>query len=348
MPPGCQRGTTANVTLAGTGLGDPLAVWLGAAATVTPSPSDTTVKDSTKIRARVAVPPNAPLGMHRIRLATADGLSNFRPFCIDGLPEVAETDQNHSPAAAQLIPVPCVVTGRADAEISDFFRFSVVAGQRISFEVLGRRLGSPFDPVVRLYDASGHELPAAASDDAPGLQSDSRLSHTFAAAGDYLVEIRDTTDRGGPDFWYRLRIGEFPCAITPLPAAGKRGAKTIVTFAGPQVDGVPPTEVQVPADPAVEAVSVAPVGRNGLSGWPVTLLVSDHDELTAGEAIGTLGQAQRLTSPCGVTGRFRQKGQKDHYVIAAKKGERYHIAAQTAEIMSPAEVYVIIRDGAGV
>src|SRR5205823_4940568 len=130
-------------------------------------------------------------------------------------------------------------------------------------------------------------------------------------------------------------------------AAAKRGSKVAVNFAGPQVEGVAPVEVQVPADPAIEAISIAPVGPTGLPGWPVTLLLSDHDELLAGDSIGTLAQAQRLTLPCGVTWRFLHKGQKDHFAVAATKGQRFRIAAQTAELLSPAEVYMTVRDGAG-
>src|SRR5205807_1099852 len=117
------------------------------------------------------------------------------------------------------------------------------------------------------------------------------------------------------DFWYRLRLGDFPCAIAPLPLAAKRGTKLAVGFAGPTVDGVAPVEVQVPADPAVEALTVTPVGPNGLAGWPVTLLVSDFDEALAGPSIGTPAQAQRLPVPSGVSGRFARKSQLDHFAF---------------------------------
>ena len=347
VPPGCQRGTTADVTLTGSGLVKPLSGWLDAAGRVTFPPDVTTGKDSTKIRARIEVPRDAAVGIHRLRIATDAGMTNFRPFCVDGMPEVAGSGENHSVAAAQLISAPCVVTGRVDAETSDYYRISVAAGQRMSFEVLARRLGSELDPILRLRDSAGRELPGAYSDDAPGLQTDARLTHTFATAGDYLVEVHDTTNRGGRDFGYRLRIGDFPCAVTPLPAAAKRGTKVAVSFAGTQVEGVGPVEMQTPADPAVEAINVTPIGLAGLAGWPVTLLLSDHDEVTAGDGIGTMGQAQHLAPPCGVTGRFLHKSQKDHFVIAAKKGQRFLIAAQTAELQSPAEVYVTVRDGAG-
>jgi tetratricopeptide (TPR) repeat protein len=46
--------------------------------------------------------------------------------------------------------------------------------------------------------------------------------------------------------------------------------------------------------PASKTSSSSP---NGLPGWPVSLLVSDHDELLAGASIGTPAQAQRLPVP---------------------------------------------------
>src|SRR5207244_3778513 len=236
--------------------------------------------DQTKLLVRLEVPKDAPIGFHTIRLATTRGLSNLRIFCVDDLPQVMEVDTNHSIATAQTVPIPCVVVGRADAEVTDYFKFKVAAGQRVSFEVLGRRLGSPFDPQISLHDIrTGHELPEAYSNDAPGLQTDSRLTYTFKEAGEYALEIRDVTYRGGPDFWYRLRIGDFPCATTPIPMAVKRGSQVSVGFAGPNVDGVHAVEVAVPDDPTVTTVAIAPTGSSGLHGWPVVLAVSDHEEM---------------------------------------------------------------------
>src|SRR5262249_37409588 len=154
---------------------------------------------------------------------------------------------------------------RADPEVKDYFKVTVKAGQRVSFEVLGRRLGGPLDPQITLFDArTGRDLPAGHNNDAPGLQADSRLTYTFKEAGEYLVEVRDAMYRGGADYWYRLRIGDFPCATAPVPMAARRGSKVSVHFAGPNVDGVAPVEVAVPSDPAVDTVWVAPRGANGL------------------------------------------------------------------------------------
>jgi hypothetical protein len=343
-----QRGTTLELTLTGTNLAEPTGLWTSFPAKVTVPADNNNGKDNAKLRVVLEVPKDAPLGFHGLRLATTRGLSNLRLFCIDDLPQVAEVETNHSKTTPQPVPVPCVVTGRADAEVSDYFKVSVKAGQRLSFEILGRRLGSAFDPQLALLDArTGRELPGGYSNDAPGLQTDPRLTYTFKEAGDYLIEVRDVMYRGGADFAYRLRIGDFPCATTPVPLAAKRGSKVSVQFAGPQVEGVPPVEVQVPTDPAVNTVWVVPVGPSGLPGWPVALAVSDLDEVQEQEPNNEPAQATRIPVPCGVTGRFQEKGDLDHYVFTAKKGQRLIIEAHTLELYSPTEVYLVLKDAKG-
>lgn len=347
-PLGVQRGTSLELTLTGTNLSDPTGVLLGFPATVTIPTDNNNGKDAGKLRVKLDVPKDAPLGFHALRLATTRGVSNLRLFCIDDLPQVLEVDTNRTKATAQAVPVPCVVVGRADAETNDYFKVNVQAGQRVSFEILGRRLGSAFDPQLTLFDAkTGKELPGGHSNDAPGLQTDPRLTYTFKDAGEYLVEVRDVQYRGGPDYWYRLRIGDFPCATTPVPMAAKRGGKVSVQFAGPAVEGVPPVEVAVPADPAVDTVWVTPRGPNGLSGWPVALAVSDFDELVEQEPNNEPAKANRLPVPGGVTGRFQEKSDLDHYVFTAKKGQRLIIEAQTIELYSPTEVYMVLKDAKG-
>jgi hypothetical protein len=344
------RGTALDLTLTGTNLAEPTALWTSFPAKVTIPTDNNNGKDPAKLRVHLEVPKEAPLGFHSIRLATARGLSNFRLFCLDDLPQVTEVETNHTKQMAQPVTAPCVVVGRADAEVSDFFRFGVKAGERLSFEVLGRRLGSAFNPQLILYQVAGsgaRELPGGQATDTPGLQADARLTYTFKDAGDYLVEVRDVTFRGGPDFWYRLRIGDFPCATAPLPMAAKRGTKATVNFTGPMVEGVTPVEVNVPADPAVNTVWVSPRGANGLSGWPVALAVSDHDELVEQEPNNEPAQANRVPVPGGITGRILEKGDRDHFVFTAKKGQRLIIEAHSLELYSTTEVYMVLKDAKG-
>jgi hypothetical protein len=348
VPLGMQRGTTLELTLTGTNLAGPTQLWTSFPAKVTIPAGLNNGLDNGKLRVRLEVPNDAPIGYHTIRLATSRGLSNFRLFCIDDLPQVLKVNTNRSKATAQALRSPCVVAGKAEAEVSDYYKIPVKAGQRLSFDVLGRRLGSTFDPQLTLYDAkTGRELPDGHSNDAPGCQTDPRLTYTFKQAGDVLVEVRDVMYRGGPDYWYRLRIGDFPCATTPIPMAARRGSKVKVGFAGPAVGGVAPVEVAVPTDPAVDTVWVAPRGPSGLHGWPVALAVSDHEEAVEQEPNNEPAKANRIAVPGGITARFQEKGDVDCFVFAARKGQRYAILAQTHELGSPTEVYMILKDAKG-
>jgi hypothetical protein len=348
LPLGMQRGTALELTLTGSNLAEPTGLWTSFPAKITIPTDAKNGTNPSSLRVRIEVPNTAPLGFHSIRLATRKGISNTRLFCIDDLPQVMETANNHEPKTAQLLPVPCVLVGRADAETTDYFKISVKPNQRVSFDILGRRLGSAFDPQITLLDAlTGRELPGGFSNDAPGLQTDARLTYTFKSSGDALIAVRDVSYRGGGDFHYRLRVGDFPCATTPLPLAAKRGSTVAVRFTGPTVDGVLPVVVQIPADPLVTAIQVAPRGPSGLHGWPVMLAVSDLDEQLETEPNNDAATANRLTVPGAITGRFEQKDDVDHFVFAAKMGKRYTIEVHTAEHLSPTEVYMVLKNDKG-
>jgi hypothetical protein len=348
-PISVQRGDTVELTLTGANLADPLAIWTSLSSAKVTIPTDANNgKDNAKLRVRLEVPRDASMGFHSLRVATARGMSNFRLFCVDDLPTVPQIESNRNRATPQIIPVSCVVLGRVNAETSDWYKITVPANQRLSFEILGRRLGSAFDPQLTLHDlGSGKPIPGAHSNDAPGCQTDPRLTFTFKHAGDYLIEVRDVLYRGGADFHYCLRIGDFPCATTPIPMAAKRGSKVTVHFAGPNVEAVPPVELQVPSDPMLDTIWVTPQGANGMHGWPVALALSDVEELVEHEPNNDPAHANRIPIPCGITGRFQEKGDIDHYVFSAKKGERLVIDAMTFDLNSPTEVFMTIKDAKG-
>jgi hypothetical protein len=347
FPLGAQRGTTLELTLTGTNLADPTAVVTSFPAKVSIPTENNNGKDNAKFVARLEVPKDAPLGWHTIRVATRRGVSNLRLFCIDDLPQVLEQDTNRSALTPQLIPVPCVVCGRGDNEATDYYKFVAQAGQRLSFEILGRRLGSQIDPQISLLHAlSRRQL--AFSDDAPGQSKDSRFTYTFKETGEYLLEVRDVRYQGGPDWFYRLRIGDFPLATTPVPLAAKRGSSVQVHFAGPNVPDRPPQRVTVPSDPSLEALYLTPLWQSGgPPGWPVALMLSDLDEAVEVEPNDDPAKPNRVTVPGAVNARFEKLAEKDHFVFAAKKGVRLIIEAQTQEFFSPTSVYMVLKDSKG-
>lgn len=341
---GGQRGKSVDVRVVGTNLGDAVSLWTSFPAKATIPADAAKDKDATKARFQLDIPADTPLGLHSLRVVTKYGISNQKVFCVDELPQIAEVETNHAKTTAQPVPIPGVVMGRADVEMSDYFKIDVKSGERLTFEVIGRRLGSAFDPIVLLHESkSGRELPGLYSDDAPGLQSDARFTHTFKEGGEYIVEVRDTTHRGGVDYFYRLRICDCPAAMAAVPIALKRGSKAQVAFTGPSVEGVSPVEVAAPTDPHKSVIYVAPKSK-GSVGSAVPVLLTDYDELAETEPNNEVAKANKLPVPGGVTGRFQEKGDLDYFVFAAKKGTKYTIAAETYEINSPAEVYLILKN----
>src|SRR5205823_2821706 len=120
--------------------------------------------------------------------------------------------------------------------------------------------------------------------------------------------------------------------------------KIKVEFAGPVVEGVSPVELAVPSDAQTAAVLVAPRGAKGVHGWPVTLALSDHEELLEQEPNNEPAKANRVPVPGGITGRFLQSDDTDCYIFSAKKGQKLQIAAHTLELYSPTLVYMVLKD----
>jgi len=342
---GAKPGETAELTLPGGNLADPTGVVVSCPGAKAELVADAKA-DAAKLKVKLTLPADAAVGLYGLRAATKHGISNLRPFVVDDLTAVAETDANRTKDAAQPVPAPCVVLGRTDPEASDFFKLKVTAGQRLTFEVLARRIGSPLDPIVVLHDGqTKRELIDKYADDTPGLQADARLTHTFPADGEVIVEVRDTTYRGGADFFYRLRIGDFPGATTAFPLAVQAGKDAKVGFAGPGAEEMPPVTLKVPATAA--GVNAAPKRAGGPSGWPVPVRVSDHPEGVEAEPNNDPAKANALPVPGGVSAKFGAKGDLDHFKIAGKKGQKLVVTALTYEVNAPTEVLVRVLDAKG-
>lgn len=214
LPAGLVPGRTNTLRFQGESLAGARQVWTSFKAGVEIPEGDAPV-------ARLIVPPQTPAGVGAIRLITTNGVSSLHLMLIDPLPPVASHGTNHSAATAQPLKPPVAVDGGCDELTADFYKLTVRKGQRLTVEVVAQRLGSPLDARLRLLDAQGREL--AANDDAVG--TDPVLTHTFNAAGECTVEIRDTRHQGGPRYRYRLRVGEFEAAPLPFLADGMEALK---------------------------------------------------------------------------------------------------------------------------
>lgn len=120
-------------------------------------------------------------------------------------PNVLETEPNNDIAHATVVnqEFPVALNGIIDQKDDvDYFKFKVKKDQQFDFTIYARRLGSPLDSVIDIYNEKGGKL--ATNDDSGG--PDSYLRWKAPADGDYFVAVRDQLARGGPNYVYRLEV----------------------------------------------------------------------------------------------------------------------------------------------
>ncbi len=341
-PLAVQPGQALDVAIQGANLVGVSDIW-------TSFPSTTALVGDTKDKAKcvykLTVPAEAAVGIHALRIAGPGGLSPLKLILVDDIPTTAQAADNFSLDKAQALTLPAAVDGNTDALKVRTYKFTAEASQTVSAEVVAKRIGSALDPLLRLLDGNGREL--AYSDDEAGLNGDSRLHHSFAAKGEYILEVRDIGWTGGAGHHYRLRVGDFPDVTSPYPLGIKRGGSATVSFAGSHIDGVQPVKLQLQADSTLDWITVGAKRAGGQSSGLVTLAVSNSDEIVETEPNDNRDKATRVPLGANLNGRFDKAGDVDHFVVAAKKGQKFTFTGITRRVGSPAAVYLRLLNSAG-
>ena len=84
----------------------------------------------------------------------------------------------------------------------DHFKFNAHKDASYDVNIFARRLRSPLDSVLNIYDAKGGNL--AGNDDSG--QPDSYLRWKAPADGEFIIAVTDQLHRGGPTYTYRVEI----------------------------------------------------------------------------------------------------------------------------------------------
>ena len=330
VPAAATPGATTELTFHKPPVGDPIALWSTFPAQAEFLPRT----DPATIRCRLTLPAHAPVGVGAFRLYTTSGASSLQLLMLDDLPTVPTNGNNISPQSAQPLDHGIAVDGVSDPIASDYYSFAGKKGQRVSIDVVAARIGSRMDGVLRLLDASGREM--AYCDDSPGAMSDPRIAVRLPGDGQYLIELRDVNYEGGPDFRYRLRLGDFPLAVAALPAGGKRGANAHFTVETLEDGALGPLTITLPGDATRSWLDLKlPGGRGGSAFVPV--LCDDSDELMPVHDNTTPHTAATLRIPSTVTGKFDQPDRRHFYRISAKKNDRVNIRGRTRSLNSPCD-----------
>lgn len=345
-PQAVAPGQSLDVVVTGGNLAGASSLWtsFGDPAPLTPDLAGNG-QDAGKTSFRVTAPAENSLGVHGIRVVAPGGASSLKLFLVDDLPTIAEAGGNNSPETAQAVALPCGVDGQVDNLSRDYFRFDAAAGQKVSFEIFARRLGSPLDASLYLYRADGRELHFV--DDTAGLSSDCQFVHTFAEAGSYIIEVRDIQFVGSANHLYRLRIGDFPCVSTAVPMAVQRGTSATIAFAGTSVEDAAPATLTVPADSAAAWMNVSTRRPGGVSSAFAAVKVTDAPEFVEQEPNNNPDQANATAVGASLNGRLDQPGDIDRFAFDAKQGQRFEFAGITRQAGAPSDLMLRIYDAAG-
>ena len=124
---------------------------------------------------------------------------------VSSLTEKLEAEPNDEEKSATAVELPAGINGRLQASGDrDYFRFSAKKGDRWIFTGQARQYDSPADLFLRIFQADKR----LAEVDDTGMD-EGRLDFTAPADGEYAWMVADLTQRGGPEFVYRVEAARF-------------------------------------------------------------------------------------------------------------------------------------------
>lgn len=341
-PNGGQRGTDVKITLTG----DRLADFDGI---VFMSPGfalkSTDKVENNKVQATIGIAPEVSPGLHMMRIRTKTGISHFRPFYVGQFPNTVEAEPNNDFDVPQAASLNQTIEGVIQPEDVDYFKVSVKKGQRISVEVEGLRLGyTVFDPYIALMDKNRFEV--ATADDTILFRQDGYLNFTAPEDGDYVVQLRDSSYRGGGNNFYRLHIGTFRRPEILYPAGGKVGSVTKVRFV--ERDGQSFEEdVQLPAEPDQRMLLLSKTQEAAPNGNPFR--VSPFDNFLEAEPNDKMAVANVVPNgqPIALNGIIETKGDMDFFKLPLKKGMKLDVMGYAQTVGSPLDPVVNLYNDKG-
>lgn len=238
----------------------------------------------------------------------ADLAPSPNPFRLFEHANVLEQEPNDAFAEATSAELPLAFNGIISHEGDvDFFKFQAKQGQVYEVECYSRRIRSPLDAVVNLYNAQGGGI--TGNDDSRGLDSYFRFS--VPADGEYFLRVTDHLGRGGKDFVYRVEFQPVVPSLTlGIPRVERYGQyrQQIVVPRGNRVGTLIsasrqnfggelvldpqdlPAGITVHADPMPANMSLMPVVFEAAADAPIAGKLVDFTARHADESTGIRGR----------------------------------------------------------
>lgn len=334
MPRGVQRGHEHVLTFSGARLQETQEVFLYA--------DGVTVKnieqvDANNVKVTVEIAADCRLGSHVAQLRTTSGISEYRTFFVGAMAEVAEVEPNNEFDKPQPIEHNLTVTGVVTSEDVDHYRIQATAGQRISVEIEGVRLGNQLiDPYIAILDEKRFEVHAR--DDTPLLKQDCFISFVAPEDATYTILVRDASYGGNGNCHYRMHVGNYPRPGLAFPAGGQIGTEAEIQLLGD------------PTGPITHKVAVAAPGRyssglfysddQGVTPSPIAFRASELVNVMDVEPNSGFDNSTKVAVPSALNGKLQEPGDQDWYSFECKQGQVFDIDVFAQRINSPLDVVI--------
>lgn len=239
-PLAVQRGTTANVTLAGFNVNGLPTV-------------------------PVLVAPDEPGQWRHVSVKRPGGSSGFSTLAITNTPQFLEQEPNNLAEQANRVEFGHDINGRFEQPGDvDRFIFTAKKDQAATFIGVTRQQGSPSDLNFKILNKDGGQV-AAAEDTGT---SEGSVAFKAPADGDFVLVVEDLNHRGGSEHAYRIEVtstpGQFSLAASldtlNIPAGGAVMATVTATRTG-HAGPIELTAMNLPPG-VIASKSVIGPGRN--------------------------------------------------------------------------------------
>lgn len=333
-PPAARQGAEIDVKLTGTELDGAAEIFFEQGRITAAAP---TVENDKTLTVKFAVPADCPLGPHRMRVRTSDGLSELRVFHVHASEQVAEQEPNDSFAQAAPLEPGRAVWGAVKNEDVDVYKLHLRAGERIAAVIDAVRLDQQMlDPHIELVDAEGFVI--AACDDHPLLAQDAALAAVAPREGDYFLRVRESA-YGGANAIYVLHIGDFPIPHVAWPPGGVPGSTVDVEWFG---DPAGPFKSQVVLPPSgSDALTHVRAVRDGkTSAIAVPFRITAEPSSQSVEPNDEPEKASVAKAPGAIAGRIDASEDVDWIRIEAPKGSKWKVTGWGRRLGSPVDLVI--------
>lgn len=331
--PGLQRGTTAEIVIAGKNLLPQPTILCPAAGVQFEVVGEPTAE---RVTAKVTAALDALPAIYPVWIRTAQGLSAAEPFAIDVLPE----RPLQSVTAEKPAELPGAYFGNLSGGQELQAYFSGHKGQRFVADLELKRLGGKANPVLELKTASGTPLQIAWGQ--PSLRDDARIETVLPADGLYFVELHDLAYRAPGANSFRLKLGDLKLMDLPFPAASSTSDGPMPVE--PVGVGFPPGIRLAAAKPSASntlyAILPLPMEAGVVGPWPLVRMTEalEVQERSAPDKQPQIVDSWSPVEPfrlLGINGRLSERGEVDRFVVPVVPGKVLRFALQTRSLLSP-------------